>query len=350
MRELDLTEEMRLKRARSRRGRKRGLKLQSVALMVSVALAVMFAVVLFVKQPSNAQEARGDYKQRYQYDRIIEVDGVKYRERKRVTTILLLGIDRDTDQAEDADYFNGGLADFERLIVIDEGRKKVFQLQIDRDTITPITILGPLGDELGKAPRQICVAHSFGDGAETSRRYAVDAVSEFLLGSPVNFCIALRMDGISVLNDLVGGIEVTLDDDFSNIEPGWTKGATVTLMGDQAETFVRRRMDVSDGTNESRMRRQQQYIDKLAAKLMRRFSNNKNFIGTVYDALEDYMSTDISRGRLINEVWNAKNFERPDLLTLPGEHVVNEYNNMEFYVEEGAVQQLVLELFYEPLK
>ena len=323
---------------------------QNALLTIALMCAASLFIFVFLKLGSSAQGVRGDATQRYLYDKIIEVDGVKYRERKQITTVLLLGVDRYSDQEERLDVFNGGLADFQRLIVIDHEQKTVFQLQIDRDTMVPITILGPLGDEIGKAERQICLAYSYGDGSETSRKYAVEAVSEFLHGISINFCIALKMDGVPVLNDLVGGIEVTLDDDFTVVDPTWTKGTTINLMGDQAETFVRRRMDVSDGMNESRMRRQQQYIEKLSAKLMRRFSANKNFIGTVYDELDEYMSTDMARGRLINEVWNAKNYRRPEMITLPGTHNLNENNNWECHVDDSAVQAAVLELFYEPLK
>lgn len=40
-----------------------------------------------------------------------------------------------------------------------------------------------------------------------------------------------------------------------------TKGATLTLTGEQAVTLVRRRMDVADGTNETRMTRQREFMD-----------------------------------------------------------------------------------------
>lgn len=69
----------------------------------------------------------------------------------------------------------------------------------------------------------------------------------------------MNMDGISELNDLAGGVTVTLEDDFSSIDPAMAKGTTLTLHGDQAETFVRSRMTVGDGTNASRMERQEAF-------------------------------------------------------------------------------------------
>ena len=79
------------------------------------------------------------------------------------------------------------------------------------------------------------------------------------LGESIDFYVAMNMDGISELNDLAGGVTVTLEDDFSSIDPAMTRGTTLTLHGEQAETFVRSRMTVGDGTNASRMERQSVY-------------------------------------------------------------------------------------------
>lgn len=51
------------------------------------------------------------------------------------------------------------------------------------------------------------------------------------LGESVDFYVAMNMDGISELNDLAGGVTVTLEDDFSSIDPAMTKGTTLTLPG-----------------------------------------------------------------------------------------------------------------------
>ena len=59
-----------------------------------------------------------------------------------------MGIDRAGD-AVVSGYRNGGQSDFLRLMVIDSAAKRITQLQIDRDTMTPITILGVLGQDGG---------------------------------------------------------------------------------------------------------------------------------------------------------------------------------------------------------
>ena len=175
-----------------------------------------------------------------------------------------MGVDHETQ--ESYAYRQAGQADFLRLIVLDSNNKTVQQLQIDRDTITPVTVLGVMGDRYEPVEQQICVGYGFGDGRQTSCEVTVEAVENLLGGQTVDQYLSMGLDGISTLNDLAGGITVTLEDDFSAIDPAMTKGTTLTLHGDQAETFVRTRRSIGVGTNEARMARQEQYIQKLATQ------------------------------------------------------------------------------------
>lgn len=111
----------------------------------------------------------------------MEVDGVTYRRRTDLTTILVMGIDHDSEVEAEGSY-QGGQADFQRLIVIDSKDKTVRQLKIDRDTMAEVTVLGMLGNPVGTTQMQISLAHGFGDGKEESCGYARDAVSRLLQG------------------------------------------------------------------------------------------------------------------------------------------------------------------------
>ena len=82
----------------------------------------------------------------------------------------------------------------------------------------------------------------------------------------------MNLDGISALNDVAGGVTVTLEDDFSMIDPEMTQGRQITLVGDQAEIYVRSRMSMEVGTNEARMVRQQNYISHWYPSSMKRYA------------------------------------------------------------------------------
>ena len=57
--------------------------------------------------------------------------------------------------------------------------------------MTEITILGVLGEEAGTVKTQLCLSHGFGDGGAQSCEFTVDAVSNLLLGTQIDFYICL---------------------------------------------------------------------------------------------------------------------------------------------------------------
>ena len=335
-----------MKSRKPKRRSRRGILL--ILLAVIVLLVGGYKAGRWLETRNAKPEARGDYEQRYAYEPTIEVDGVTYRQRKNVTSVLLMGVDQDSGTMVTG-YRNGGQADFLQLVVIDNSEKKVTRLQIDRDTMTPITVLGVLGNKSGVRTSQICLSHGFGDGGAQSCELTVEAVSNLLLGVSIDEYIAMNLDGISVLNDAVGGVTVTLEDDFSALHPAMTQGTTLTLQGDQAEIFVRSRRSVGVGTNEARMARQQVYISQMTQQLGEKIHADKSNIGEIYDALEPYLTTGMSRGLLINTIWGIRDYEQLEM-ELAGDYQIGSDGFMEFHADEGAMQQTVLNLFYQKVE
>lgn len=315
-------------------------------LLAAVLLVLLYQGGQWLEHRSDQPEARGDPNQRYAYDNLLELDGVTYRQRKDMTTILLMGIDAEAGATSAQQYRNGGQADFLRLLVVDKTNKTLTQLQIDRDTMTPITVLGVLGSKSGVRTAQICLSHGFGDGQSQSCELTAEAVSNLLFGIPVDFYVAMNLDGISTLNDMLGGVTVTLEDDFSALDPTMTPGATLTLTGKQAEIFVRSRQNIGVGTNEARMARQETYVSLLADLLMERTGQDKEFIGTLYDTLEPFLTTNFSRGRLINEAWAVKDYQRTETVKPAGVHQLGSDGFMQFHVDQAALQQCIVDLFF----
>ena len=324
------------------------LRLIAVVIGVALLLALLYQGGRWLETRNAKPQARGDYRQRYSYGETIEVDGVNYRQKPNLTSVLLMGIDRDSDVTATGNR-NGGQADFLRLVVIDSETGTVSQVQIDRDTMTPITILGVLGNRAGVRTTQICLSHSFGDGGAQSCELTAEAVSNLLLGVPVDHYIAMNLDGISELNDWVGGVSVTLEDDFSAIDASMTPGTTLTLMGDQAEIYVRNRRNIGVGTNEARMKRQQNYISLLMEQMDAQLTSEAA-IGMLYDTLDPYLTTDMSRGRLINVLWNAKDYARAPLLEPEGSYEIGNDGFMEFHADDDALKDMILNLFYIPVE
>ena len=332
----------------NRRRRKSSISPVAGVIFAVLCTIALFTVAGWIENKEKKPEIHGDFRERYAYDNVIEVNGHSYRQRKELTTILLMGVDRDSD-AEARDARDGGQADFQRVIVLDPQNKTMSQLAIDRDTMTPVTILGVLGNYAGVRTMQVSLAHGYGDGKTQSCELAVEAVSNLLMNTKIDYYAAMNLDGISALNDWVGGVTLTLEDDFSGADPSMTPGTTLTLVGKQSEIYVRARMDVSDGTNASRMKRQEQYMSVLSKQLNDRLRENKDNIRELYDTMEPYMITNMPRGMLINEIWAARDYQYNDVTSIPGVHKDGEDGFMEFYADEEALQQIVLAMFYEEL-
>ena len=331
---------------RHKHGKRHGLAWYLLLLCgIAAVLVLLYQGGRWLETRNAQPQTRGDPTQRYAYEESIQVDGVSYRKRRNLTSILLMGIDQESGTVAGS-YRNGGQADFLRLVVIDGAADHVTQLAIDRDTMTPITILGVLGNQSGVRTAQLCLSHGFGDGKEQSCQLTADAVSNLLLGAQIDFYLAMNLDGISVLNDWAGGVTVTLADDFSALDPTMTAGRTLTLQGDQAEIYVRERRSVGVGTNEARMERQQEYVELLSQQLIEKMGQSQETVGQLYDALSPYLVTDMSRGRLINEIWAAKDYPS-QAISLAGEHQIGTDGFMQFLVDQDALEQTVLELFYE---
>ena len=323
--------------------------------LVNIVLALITLLVGVYKvgrqlETNSGSEPRGDLTNRFSELPIITYGGKEYQQLGKLTSVLLMGIDTWSESAVSATSSrNGGQSDFLLLLVIDQDQNIVTPVQIDRDTMAEITILGVLGNAAGTRTAQICLSHGFGDGGAQSSLFTVDAVSKLLLGAPIDFYMAMQLDGIAAMNDTLGGITVTLEDDFTKLDPSMSNGTTLTLRGKQAEYFVRNRMNIGIGTNESRQARQQVYMGLALERFDEQLRKKSDFAGTMFDAIEPYLETDMKRGRMVNLAWSTRDYKRMPTYQLAGEHTVGSDGFIEFHADEQALAEMVLRLFYREL-
>ena len=246
-----------------------------------------------------------------------------YSTTDQVKTYLFMGTDASGtgEEVEGTKDYKGTLADFLLLVVINKTRKTYGFLQIDRNTITEVDMLDENNQSVGATPEQICTAHWYGTDSQTGCKNTVNAVNYYLGNLEIDGYYALGMEEIGTLNHLVGGVEVTLEEDFSKADPAMKKGATLTLNDQQAITFIRSRMSMADDTNVNRMKRHRQYLNGLITQLRKEMETNPNCINEIFDELEesDSVDTDLSNrdlSRLVNDMYKS---ESQGILTIEGE-------------------------------
>ena len=266
---------------------------------------------------------------------------------RNLETMLIIGIDELGAMAETNAYNNRNQADFLALYARDVDTGRSFVLHLNRDTMTDITVLGVTGENAGTRRAQLALSYNYGSGGSVSSRNTASAVEHLLYGVGVDHYLTVTMNAIPLLNDWAGGVELEVKDDFSAMDASMAKGQTVTLMGNQALTYVRTRYGMDDSSNLHRMTRQRQYaaawLDAARAKL-----NDQTAVAELVMQLKDYHHSDCTAEELAAFARKLGEMETIPIYEIPGEARLGE-TYVEYYADEEALQQLVLECFYTPI-
>ena len=312
---------------------------------VAVVLLLVFllsAIMLFVEiWERNHDRFSG------QGEELIEVigyDGRDYVFKENIENFLVIGLDTFENELDNNAYTNNRQADFIMLFVINNDEKSYTAVQINRDTMTETNVLGVAGEKVSVKTQQIALAHTYGNGNKVSCRNTADAVSALLSGVKIKHYLSLTMDSVSVMNDLVDGVEVEVLDDFNGIDDTLIKGETVTLRGEHALNYVRTRYGMDDSTNQNRMKRQKQYVDALLSKMKQQSENDDELIAETALCMSEYMVSDCSVTYLQNLFEKVNEYEFQGIVTIEGKSLEGE-SFMEFYPDNDALLKMVVETF-----
>lgn len=315
------------------------------ALVVVVLALIVLACGTIALRKWQARQMEQTTSPTIENRKTLEYQGRTYVAREGVESYLFMGIDVEGPAKGNKGYIGGGQADVQLLLVVDRFNRTWQVLQLNRDSMVEVPVLGVTGTEVGTEYQQLALAHSYGNGLENSCENNVTAVSRLLDDQKVNGYLALNMDAISIMNDAVGGVEVTVLDDFSQTDPSLEKGKTVTLTGTQALTYVRGRQGVGDETNLSRMARQEQYLNALYSKV----SNlSASAAVEVFQAVNDYMVTDMNDqwGKLMDRL---REYTALEPLTIDGNNYLDEQGATAYQLDEDSLQKTIIQLFYQPI-
>lgn len=281
----------------------------------------------------------------------IEVDGVEYIKNPSVETVLFLGIDTEDTLEELEGYKHVLQSDFIALMVVDKDAETYTVLQINRDTMMDVSILSVLGERIYEKDgalytlyEQVALAYNYGDGYHTSAQNVAFNIEELLNQISMDHYVVFGMSAIPILNDLVGGVEVTITEDLTDIDSSFIAGETVNLNGQQALTYIQSRMTVADGTNTNRMERQQEYLSGLYQKLS--VQEDETLLLQVVEEASDYMFTDTTANTLSRIMDDMEGYEYLGFVEMEG---AMNYDNewAEFYIGEDSRMEVVIDLFYE---
>jgi len=326
---------------------RRSNEMRATALRVgAVALVIIFLISLLMLMANLFEK----HNSQYDGDGVILEETVIHNGKKfvlndNVETILMLGLDKfDGDKNES--YNNDKQADFLMLFVLDHKEQTCRAIHLNRDAMVEMNILGVAGDKVGSVTKQLALAHTYGNGKEVSCRNTANAVSKMLMGVEIDHYVSVTMDAVSTYNDFIGGVTLEVMDDFTGIDDSLVKGEVVSLTGEQALVYVRSRYGLDDPTNNSRMKRQKQYLETLYEKTHQLISEDETFISQAALTVADYLVSDCSGNKLEDLLKRISNYELNTIIDIPGKTVMGE-KFLEFYPDKGSINEIVIESFYK---
>ena len=276
----------------------------------------------------------------------VRYEGVHYRYNDDVLTFLFLGIDKNTEVKAVKNGIDGGQSDAIFLLVLNPHTMEAAIISVPRDTMTEIDVYSKQGIYMGTATAQITLQHGYGDGAQLSCERSMNAVSKLFYNLPIHGYCAINMGAIPLINDAVGGVELVALEDVkgTNIK----KDQKVHLKGQDAYKYLQSRDTNANESAVGRLERQKQYLSVYAATAMDAMKKDITLPVTLYNTISKYMVTDISIDEVsyLTTQAGSYSFNNENIYTLQGEVVKGETYE-EFYFDETALYELILEVFYE---
>ena len=283
----------------------------------------------------------------------IDEEGNAYRYRDDVLTILTMGIDNMTDPDLWAPgvVSNGGNADVLALITLETETNRLSILYIPRDTVTDMIMLDAQGNYLDTVTNNISASHSYGDGGVLSCELTADAVSKLLYGIPITRFAAMDFESIPVMNQVLGGLEITFPDDYSKLNSAFQKGATVRLTDSQLEKLIRYRdHSETDGAYKRGLRDLKLVLKAMFSQVKRQIKAEPTSALRMFRELTPYMTTNFSADEIsyLAQKVNDMDFGDSTIVQIPGV-VTHGEKYVEFYPDAEWLRDYVISNYCEKL-
>lgn len=299
-------------------------------------------------ETSAIQEAEESYELQ---EGQIRYNGKTYQYKDNLMNILCLGIDSRDGIAKEKTPGKAGQADCVILAVLDDEAKTVQLINISRDSMVPVHVYATDGSYVEDRTEQLALQYAYGNGRDWSCQLMEQAVSNLFYGLPIHGYCALSMNSIASLNDTVGGVTVTVPEELAELKPKlFTAGETITLKGNRANEFVRARAVNSPdvASNNKRIARQKAYAVAFVNQLKQGMKEDMTLPVKLYQTAEKQMVTSLSLDQavyLCTEYMNCS-FDTDNIYTIDGAVTMGE-KYAEFNVDDDALYQMILDIFYE---
>ncbi|WP_165061544.1 LCP family protein [Adlercreutzia sp. ZJ154] len=282
----------------------------------------------------------------YDNGQTVEYNGVTYKRKNDMTSILLLGHD-----GRDGKNLNGQ-TDLIMVLAIDTNSGKMDIISVPRDTMVDIQRNYNKSDEYADTVRmQIATAFAYGSDFEHSAENVCNTVSSLIYNIPMSYYYVLNVNGVAPLTDAVGGVEVQA---LMDVPPaGIKEGQTYNLTGKKAYYYVQYRNTGISNSAVGRLDRQKQFLNAYAKKAFDQAKGNVGVLVDVFNTVSEYSTTNIGIPEFtyLASTFLNHGIDDFEITTLEGERSYNSSTGYEeVELNRDSVYQTVLDVYYEPLE
>ncbi len=274
--------------------------------------------------------------------------GNYYEQNEDITSILVMGVDTvGSLQPKNKVPGEFGQADTIMLVLIDKKNSEIRLINVVRDSMVNVTVFDTHGEYARTDNAQLCLQYAYGDGGELSCQLTANQVSEIFYNMPINYYVAINKTAMKEINDAIGGVPVTMSQDWQVDTKTYAAGETVTLKGDDAMGFLFSRESKEFASNMVRVTRQQDYLKALISQLKAAATDDIGVVTKLYSATSGHMYSNISLADMVSlakEVL-AGGYSIGEVQVLPGQYVEGEAHD-EYYYDKDAVYDMVLQNYY----
>ncbi len=275
---------------------------------------------------------------------VISYKGKKYKQNPDIKNYLFIGVDEREDDFVDEELSPGeaGQADCLLLLSVNTKTKKANILQINRNAMTELDIYSELGEVVETMNGQICLQYAYSRGGKRSCYATRKTVEELLFGTNIDGYFAMSLPSIAGINDSLGGVDLTIEQDYTWINEAFAEGETVHLQGELATEFVQTRDTDEFNSVQDRMERQTSYVVAMISSLKEKEDSS------IYNMLSSYLGKGIITNLSAREMDDLKTYQynTDEIYYLPGEMIQGEKYE-EYIVDNDALEEMVIDLFYE---
>lgn len=275
----------------------------------------------------------------------VEYNGTTYRYNENIVSIVVMGYDRTEDVGVTG---AAGQADSIMVVAFDMRTGEMRIIGIPRDTMVDVD--ENVGEAfIGQDKMQLALAFSYGDGYESSSENVVRAVSRILYNMPMNYYVALDMQGVGPLNDAVGGVTLTPTSSIPNTSI--VEGVPMTLYGSDAMSYVRYRDTAQLESSLDRQARQSQYLKAFFSQAIAAAAGDPAALVGLYRTALDYGFTNmgISEFAFLAAILVEHGMDDLDVATLKGTaEKGSQY--VEYTLDQDSVYETVLDVYYTPVE